>query len=82
VQDPAVCLLARARVPELELHASTQMTISSAERRAFARSLGVTRVVVPRELSVAEIAQFAAAPTSSSRSSSTARCACRGAGSA
>jgi putative protease len=30
VQDPAVCLLARAVCPELELHASTQMTIAEA----------------------------------------------------
>ncbi|MCC7014541.1 MAG: U32 family peptidase [Planctomycetes bacterium] len=55
VQDPAVALLARAVCPALQVHASTQMTISSAEGARFARSLGATRVVVPRELSVAEI---------------------------
>ena len=55
VQDPAVMLLARALCPELELHASTQMTLSSAEGLRFARTLGVTRAVVPRELSVAEL---------------------------
>ncbi len=55
VQDPAVALLARAICPELELHASTQMTISSAEGALFAETLGITRVVVPRELSVKEI---------------------------
>ena len=60
VQDPAVALLARALAPGLEVHASTQMTISSAEAAAFAQTLGCTRVVVPRELSVAEIRQFAA----------------------
>lgn len=59
VQDPAVALLARAVCPELELHASTQMTISSPEGGRFAAGLGVTRVVVPRELSVAEIRRFA-----------------------
>lgn len=59
VQDPAVCLLARAICPELELHASTQMTIANAEACRFAQRLGVTRVVVPRELSVQEIARFA-----------------------
>lgn len=59
VQDPAVCLIARYLCPELELHASTQMTISSAEGARFAKGLGVTRVVVPRELSVTEIARFA-----------------------
>ncbi|MGA1522413.1 MAG: peptidase U32 family protein, partial [Planctomycetota bacterium] len=60
VQDPAVCLLARAVCPELELHASTQMTIASPTGARFAARLGVTRIVVPRELSVREIAEFAA----------------------
>ena len=60
VQDPAVCLLARLVCPELELHASTQMTIANAEACGFAQRLGVTRVVVPRELSVQEIELFAA----------------------
>ncbi|HEX5052355.1 MAG TPA: DUF3656 domain-containing protein [Planctomycetota bacterium] len=60
VQDPAVCLLARAVCPGLELHASTQMTIAEPAAAAFAKGLGVTRIVVPRELSVAEIAAFAA----------------------
>ena len=59
VQDPAVALLAQAVCPELELHASTQMTVSSPEAGRFARSLGCTRVVVPRELSVEEIRRFA-----------------------
>lgn len=61
VQDPAVALLARAIAPTLEVHASTQMTISSAEGAVFAAQLGCTRVVVPRELSVAEIGQIAQA---------------------
>ena len=60
VQDPAVCLLARAVCPALELHASTQMTIAEPAAAAFAQALGVTRIVVPRELSVREIAAFAA----------------------
>ena len=61
VQDPAVALLARAVCPALEVHASTQMTVSSAEGARIAARLGATRVVVPRELSVDEIAAFAAA---------------------
>lgn len=60
VQDPAVALIAHAVAPRLEVHASTQMTISSPEAAQFAASLGVTRVVVPRELSVSEIQRFAA----------------------
>lgn len=60
VQDPAVCLLARHLCPELELHASTQMTISSPESARLARGWGVTRVVLPRELSLTEIEKFTA----------------------
>lgn len=58
VQDPGLALLAGRVCPELEIHASTQMTISSPEAAKFAETLGVTRVVVPRELSVAEIRKF------------------------
>lgn len=61
VQDPAVCLLARQICPELEIHASTQMTISSPEGAQLAKSWGVTRVVLPRELSLQEIEKFAGA---------------------
>jgi putative protease len=59
VQDPAVALIARAVCPDLHVHASTQMTVSSPEAAAFAETLGVRRVVVPRELSTAEIETFA-----------------------
>lgn len=60
VQDPAVALLARALCPELEVHASTQMTVASAQGARFAKDLGATRFVVPRELSVDEIRALAA----------------------
>lgn len=60
VQDPAVALLARALAPTLHVHASTQMTISSAEAARFAASLGVVRVVAPRELNIAELKRFVA----------------------
>jgi putative protease len=58
VQDPAVALLARRVAPALEVHASTQMTVSSPEAAVFAQDLGVVRVVLPRELSVREIETF------------------------
>jgi U32 family peptidase len=61
VQDPGLALLAKQICPQLELHASTQMTISSGEAARFAETLGVTRIVLPRELSVAEIRTLAAA---------------------
>jgi U32 family peptidase len=60
VQDPAVCRIARQLCPAMEIHASTQMTISSTEGAEFAERLGVTRVVLPRELSLDEIGKFAA----------------------
>jgi putative protease len=60
VQDPAVALLARAICPALEVHASTQMTASSPLAAELLRGLGITRVVVPRELSVDEIGVYAA----------------------
>src|SRR5688572_7145800 len=58
VQDPATAFIARRLSPELRLHASTQMTISSAEGALFAATLGISRVVLPRELSTREIARF------------------------
>ena len=58
VQDPATAFLARRLAPELRLHASTQMTISSAEGALFAATLGLDRVVLPRELSAREVALF------------------------
>jgi putative protease len=60
VQDPAVALLARELAPGLEVHASTQMTLSSAEGMALAKELGLTRVVLPRELSLEEIQRLRA----------------------
>jgi len=60
VQDLGAARLARAVCPELPLHASTQMTVSSAEGAAIARELGVTRIVLPRELSIGEIRTLAA----------------------
>ncbi len=63
VQDPAVCLLAREICPALETHGSTQMTASSPQAAELLADLGITRVVVPRELSVDEIRTYAAGTT-------------------
>src|SRR5437868_4780269 len=59
VQDLGIARLAHEVCPELPLHASTQMTVSSPEAAAIAKSLGVTRVVLPRELSIDEIRAMA-----------------------
>lgn len=55
VQDWAVARLARRIAPSLEVHGSTQMSVTSAEGAEMARRLGVSRVVLARELSLAEI---------------------------
>ena len=60
VQDPAVAAIARAVCPALEIHASTQMTVSSPLAVELLRELGLARVVVPRELSIEEIRAYAA----------------------
>ena len=60
VQDLGIARLAREVCPQLPLHASTQMTISSAEAAEIAKSLGITRIVLPRELSIDEIRAMAA----------------------
>lgn len=59
VQDLGVARLARSLCPDLVLHASTQMSLTSAEAFAYARKLGIRRVVLPRELSVEQIAALA-----------------------
>jgi len=61
VQDIGVARLLRAVCPGLALHASTQMTLTSAETVRLAESLGMRRVVLARELSIAEIAAVATA---------------------
>ncbi|RLT38659.1 MAG: U32 family peptidase [Chloroflexi bacterium] len=56
VQDVAVARLARQIAPGMEVHGSTQMSITSAEGIALAQRCGVSRVVLARELSLADIA--------------------------
>ncbi len=61
VQDFGIVQLARQIVPEMELHASTQMSITSAQGVQLARSFGLKRVTLARELSLEEIRSIAAA---------------------
>ncbi|MDE3197052.1 MAG: U32 family peptidase, partial [Acidobacteriota bacterium] len=55
VQDPGILRLAREIAPQLELHASTQMSITDSNGVRFARDFGVERVTLARELSFDEI---------------------------
>ena len=60
VQDLGVLSLAREVAPELPLHASTQMTIHDLAGAQMAADLGMTRVVLSRELCREEIARICA----------------------
>jgi len=55
VQDVGVCRLIRQLSPDFPIHASTQMTITSAAGVDFARELGCTLAVLARECSLQEI---------------------------
>lgn len=55
VQDMGVIRLARRLVPQLPLHASTQMTLTNSSGVDFAAVAGMERSVLARELSLKEI---------------------------
>jgi len=55
VQDVGICRLIRHLSPDFPIHASTQMTITSATGVEFAKSLGCELVVLARECSLKEI---------------------------
>lgn len=55
VQDVGIAQLARQIAPDLEVHGSTQMSITSAEGIHLAQQFGVSRVVLARELSLDDI---------------------------
>ncbi len=55
VQDLGLIRLARKYLPDLELHASTQMTVTNAAGAIFLKKLGIKRVVLARELTKAEV---------------------------
>ncbi|PLX73791.1 MAG: peptidase U32 [Desulfuromonas sp.] len=58
LQDLAVWRLARNFFPDLDLHASTQMTVHNAAGAQKLEQMGFTRVVLARELSLEEIAHI------------------------
>ena len=61
IQDIGLARLIRAICPNQEIHASTQMTLASAEGVNLVKSIGFNRAVLARELSVKEIAAIKAA---------------------
>ena len=61
VQDIGVAKLCQQIAPDLTLHGSTQMSITSAQGAELAASFGCSRVVLGRELSLADIRRIAEA---------------------
>ncbi|MGL4608960.1 MAG: DUF3656 domain-containing U32 family peptidase [Trueperaceae bacterium] len=61
VQDIAIAKLAKKIAPDLDVHGSTQMSITSAQGAELAKSLGCSRVVLGRELSLLDIERIAKA---------------------
>ncbi|MFN4251022.1 DUF3656 domain-containing protein [Deinococcus sp.] len=59
VQDHGVARLAHEICPDLPIHGSTQMSITSAEGAELARRFGASRVVLGRELSLLDIERIA-----------------------
>lgn len=58
VQDAGVIEYIRDVFPRLDIHASTQMTVTGSYGAKFLEKQGVTRVVPARELSLGEIRQI------------------------
>lgn len=58
VQDIGVARLIRELSPDFPIHASTQMTVTSAAGVALMRELGCSRVILSRECTISEIARI------------------------
>lgn len=59
IQDMGVAGLCREILPNLDMHASTQMTINNVEGVKWASEFGFKRVVLARELSLREVQEIA-----------------------
>jgi len=55
IQDLGISYLARKIVPDLDIHASTQMTIHNIPGVKWASNFGFKRVVLARELGISEV---------------------------
>jgi putative protease len=58
VQDLGLLSLFGRRFPELDLHASTQLSVTGKDATEYLKKLGVTRVVPARELSLDEVKEI------------------------
>ncbi|MBA1342396.1 MAG: hypothetical protein C5S52_02230 [ANME-2 cluster archaeon] len=57
VQDIGLLSMVQSLAPDLPIHASTQMTVHNSEGAGFLQDMGVTRVVLAREMTLDEIKQ-------------------------
>lgn len=55
IQDFGLARLIRQALPEINLHASTQMTIHNAQAASFLLTQGFTRIIAARELSLEQL---------------------------
>jgi putative protease len=55
IQDVGIVRMAKQIAPALEIHGSTQMSVTSSDGVRLAQSFGVNRVTLARELSLAEV---------------------------
>jgi len=58
LQDIGLAKLLKGSFPDIELHASTQMTIHSVEGAKYLAKAGFSRAILSRELSLAEISEI------------------------
>jgi len=58
LQDPGLAYMIKQKCPAMEIHASTQMTVHSTSGVHFMESMGFSRVVLSRELSLNEVREI------------------------
>ncbi len=58
VSDPALIMICATEAPGLEIHLSTQASSTNYETFEFWKQLGLTRVVLAREVTMAELAEI------------------------
>ena len=61
LQDAGLAYILKTHFPQVEIHASTQMTVHSTAGVNFMERMGFSRVVLARELSLGEVAEINAA---------------------
>lgn len=58
IQDPSLISIIKQLAPQLEIHASTQMNINNLDSIKLVQGLGVSRIVLPREMGINRIKEI------------------------